>query len=42
MRSHCWGYSNDEVRQGLCFYGDNDPGREIGKNARKQIIPKVN
>lgn len=40
--SHCWGYSNDEVRQGPCFYGGNDPVKEVEKNAGKQIIPEVN
>lgn len=41
-RSHCWGHNNDEVRQDACFYGANDPVREIEKHAGKQIIPEVN
>lgn len=34
-RSHCWGYSNDEVRHGPCFYGANDPGWDIEKKCKK-------
>lgn len=41
-RSQRWEYSNDEIRQDSCFYGANDPVREIEKNAGKQIIPEVN